>query len=108
MTPVEQALADGFSALQGVAARECLFRDQSVLAVIDETGGRYDLRRRSGVDDLDIKVGAIIEIAVPDCDSSPRPGETLTEDSGRRYRFSAVERVGNVWRITAEPSRAAS
>lgn len=104
MTPVQQALAAGFSALRGVAGRLCMFRGDFISFVLDETGGQFDTRR--GTPDFNARTGIIAECLVADANPVPRAGESFTDDTGRVHRIASVERRGDWWRITCKPATA--
>lgn len=101
-TPVQQALTAGFVALQGAAGRRCLFRGQSIVAIVDDTGGAYE-RRASGGPSLDRITGSVVTIRVSDLVVAPRPGELLIDDTNRRHNVALVELRGDFWRLTCRP-----
>lgn len=94
-------LSVGRAALESVAGREVTFRGLRVLALINEAGMDAD---RKSAPNLNLKVGAVMEIDGVNVSETPRAGEVITDDTGRQHRIKVVERRENVWRIVCEPT----
>lgn len=101
-TPVQIALSAGYVALQGAAGRVCLYRGESVVAIVDDTGGAYE-PRRGGAPSFDTITGSVITLRVSDIPRAPVRGEFVIDDANRRHRIETVERRGDFWRLACRP-----